>query len=262
MGNPLDLYLFVIAVTVVAVVWVRINRIGYSRFITFIVRFIMRYSQMNPELIRGYLVWFIYLSAGLVAAVALLLAYQVNLLRYLALDYRYLALVPLAFIAQNSLTDLMISLLTVAKPSLNIPMELTRIPWVKYTLMMPGNMLMIAPLSAAIFEEVFFRGAVFLVLINRFPQTGIYLPILICTVIFVVQQVLQTDTLGQALILLIGSVSISIVGCLVTLFTSSFLPTLLCHAAYAVFYLQLGTLTPKSSPKKQRSKPNPAYADL
>jgi len=128
--------------------------------------------------------------------------------------------------------------------------------------MMPRIMGVISPLGAAIFEEVFFRGAVFLVLINNFPQTGAYLPILVCTVLFVVQQVLQTDTLGQGLILLIGSTSISIVGCIATLYTGSFLPTLLCHAAYAFFYLQLGTSMPKSNPKIQRSKPSSAYPDF
>jgi membrane protease YdiL (CAAX protease family) len=138
---------------------------------------------------------------------------------------------------------------------------------------LPGIMRMISPLGAAIFEEVFFRGAVFLVLINKFPQAGTYFPILVCTVLFIVQQVLQTDTLGQGLILLIGSTSVSIVGCIVTLYTGSFLPTLLCHAAYAVFFLQLGTSTnwsslgsipamPISNPKIQRSKPRSAYPDF
>src|SRR5271166_344080 len=262
MDNRFDLILFLIIVTVASIFWGRINRIGYSKFITSIVRFIMKYSKMNAEMIRAYLVWCIYMFVGLVAAVALLLTYQVNLLRYLTLDPRYFALIPLAFIAQNSLTGLMMDLLIVAKPTMDVFLELTSIPWVRYTVMMPGIMRVISPLGAAIFEEVFFRGAVFLVLINNFPQTGAYLPILVCTVLFVVQQVLQTDTLGQGLILLIGSTSISIVGCIATLYTGSFLPTLLCHAAYAFFYLQLGTSMPKSNPKIQRSKPSSAYPDF
>jgi membrane protease YdiL (CAAX protease family) len=149
-------------------------------------------------------------------------------------------------------------------------MELTTIPWVSYTLIMPGPMRVISPLGAAILEELFFRGTVFLVLINRFPQTGSYWPIVVCTVLFVVQQVLQTDTVGQGLILLIGSTSISVVGCIVTLYTGSFLPTLLCHAAYAFVYLKLGTskhwrslgsipAMPISNPKVQRSKASSAY---
>jgi len=262
MDNRFDLILFLIIVTVASIFWGRINRIGYSKFITSIVHFIMKYSKMNAELIRSYLVWSIYMFVGLVAAVALLLTYQVNLMRFLTLDPRYFTLIPLAFIAQNSLTGLMMHLLIVANPTMDVFSELTRIPWVRYTLMMPRIMGVISPLGAAIFEEVFFRGAVFLVLINNFPQTGAYLPILVCTVLFVVQQVLQTDTLGQGLILLIGSTSISIVGCIATLYTGSFLPTLLCHAAYAFFYLQLGTSMPKSNPKIQRSKPSSAYPDF
>lgn len=262
MDNRSDLIVFLITVTVVSIFWGRINRIGYTKFITSIVHFIMKYSKINAELIRSYLVWSIYMFVGLVAAVALLLTYQVNLLRFLTLDPRYFTLIPLAFIAQNSLTGLMMHLLIVAKPTMDVFSELTSIPWVRYTLIMPSIMCVISPLGAAVFEEVFFRGAVFLVLINNFPQTGAYLPILVCTVLFVVQQVLQTDTLGQGLILLIGSTSISIVGCIATLYTRSFLPTLLCHAAYAFFYLQLGTSMPKSNPKIQRSKPSSAYPDF
>ena len=273
MANRLDLIFFLIIVTAASIFWGRINRIGFSKFITSIVHFIMKYSRMNAELIRSYLVWSIYMFVGLVAAVALLLTYHVNLLRFLTLDPRYFALVPLAFIAQNSLTGLMMQLLIVAKPMLNVFWELTSILWVRYTLMMPGTMRVIAPLGAAIFEEVFFRGAVFLVLIKNFPQTGAYFPILVCTVLFVVQQVLQTDTLGQGLILLIGSTSVSVVGCIVTLYLRSFLPTLLCHAAYAVFYLQLGTSTnwsslgsipamPIGNPTTLRSRSSSAYPDF
>ncbi len=242
--------------------WGRTNRIGYSRFITSIVRFVMKYSKTNAELIRSYLVGCIYLLVGLVAAVVLLLAYQVNLLPYLNLDPTYLAVIPLTFIAQNSLTGLMIGLLIVAKPSLNLFSELARIPWVSYTMLMPAIMRVLSPLGAAVVEEVFFRGGVFLVLLTRFPETGAYFAILVCTLLFVVEQVLQTDTLGQGLILLVGSTSISIVGCIAMLYTGSFLPALVCHPAYAFFYLQLGSSLPRSNPGKQRSTPTSAYPDF
>jgi membrane protease YdiL (CAAX protease family) len=209
---------------------------------------------------------------GLVAAVGLLLAYQVNLLRFLTLNPKYFTMIPLAFIAQNSVTGLLMQALIAARP-MNVIWELTTIPWVRYTLMMPGFMRVISPLGAAIFEEVFFRGAVFLILINKFPQTGGYFAILVCTVLFAVHQVLQTDTLGQGLILLIGSTSVSSVGCVVTLYTGSFLPTLLCHTAYAFFYLKLGTsknwanlrslpAMPIGNPRIQRSRPSSAYPDF
>ena len=213
MYKPFDLVLFLVIVTVISIIWGRINRIGYSKLITSIVHFIMKYSRMNAELTRSYLVWSIYILAGLVASLALLLTYRVNLPRFLTLDRGYFIVIPLAFIAQNSLTGLMMQLLILAKGT-NVFAEVARIPWVNYTLMMPGVMRVISPLVAAVCEEVFFRGAVFLVLINHFPQTGVYVPILVCTALFALQQVLQTDTFGQAMILVIGSASISTVGCI------------------------------------------------
>lgn len=259
MSNGLGLIVFLIIVTVASVVWGRISRIGYSKVIISVVRFIMKYSKMNADLIQSYLVWSIYMFAGLVAAVALLAAYRVNLLRFLALDPRYFLVVPLAFIAQNSLTGLMMQLLLLARPRMDVFSELTSTPWVRYALMMPSVMRVISPLCAALIEEVFFRGAVFLVMIKDFPQAGAYWAISVCTALFALQQVLQTDTLAQGLIFLVGSTSISVVGCITILYTGSFLPTLLCHAAYAFAYLKLGTSIPKGKPKDQRSKPSSAY---
>ena len=253
------LALFLIIVTVASILWGRANRIGYSRVITSAARFIMKYSQMNEDLIRSYLVWCIYTSAGLVGAVALLAAYQVDLLRFLTLAPNYLWVIPLAFIAQNSLTGLMMQLWLVTRPRSDVFSDLTSVLWVRYTLMMPRVMRMMAPLCAAVIEEVFFRGAVFLILIKHFPQTGAYWPIFVCTALFALQQVLQTDTVGQRVIFLVGSTSISVVGCFATLYTGSFLPTLVCHAAYAAVYLQLGTSVPKWQPRKQRAKPSAAY---
>ena len=231
-----DLTVFLIIVTVASICWGRVNRIGFSNFITAIVHIIMKYSQMNADLVRSYVVWSIYMLVGLFMSVAILVAYRVNLLRLLTLEPKYLMVVPLAFIAQNALTGLMMQILILAKGT-NVFVEVTRIPWVSYTLMMPGVMRVGSPLGAAICEEVFFRGAVFVVLIADFPQAGLYLPIVVCTVLFVMQQVLQTDTFGQAIILLIGSVSISTIGCITILYTGSFLPTLICHAAYAFFLI-------------------------
>src|SRR5436190_8675445 len=144
----------------------------------------MKYVRLNAELIRSYLVWVIYLVAGLVAAIALLTVYQVDLVRFLSLEPRYLPVVPLAFIAQTSLTGLMIQLWITAKPSVNVFSDLTSTPWVRYALMMPGVMRSISPLCASLVEEVFFRGTVFLILIKRFPQTGGYVAIIVCTTLF------------------------------------------------------------------------------
>jgi hypothetical protein len=259
MGSRLGLILFLAIVTVVTVIWGRVNRVGYSKGITGGARFIMKYSKMNAELIQSYLVWFIYMLAGLAGAVALLAAYGVDLLRYFALEPKFLPVVPLAFIAENSLTGLTMQLVLVARPAMDVFAELTSVLWVRYSLMMPGVMRMISPLCAAVVEEVFFRGTVFLVLVERFPYTGPYWAIFICTVLFVVQQVLQTDTVGQGIIFAVGSTSISVVGCTTILYTGSFLPALLCHAAYAVVYLRLGTSMPRRGRRNQRPKPSTAF---
>jgi len=253
------LALFLTVVTVTSVLWGRANRIGYTKGITTPARFIMKYSRVTEEAIRSYLVWCVYMAVGLVGAVVLLAAYDVDLVRFMPLAPGYAWAIPVAFIAQNSLTGLMMQVWLVARPRSDIFSDLVGILWVRYTLMMPRAMRMTAPLCAALVEEVFFRGAVFLILLVRFPGIGAYWPIVICTALFVLQQVLQTDTLGQRVIFLVGSTSISVVGCLVTLYTGSLLPTLVCHAAYAAVYLQLGTTLPKWQPRSPRVRPSASY---
>src|SRR5215475_13183880 len=120
MNNRLDLILFLTIVTVVSVVWGRVTRVGSRKFIASMAHFIMKYSRMNAELIRTYLVLSIYLLVGLGASLALLLASQVNLLSFFPLDPRYFMVVPLAFIAQNALTGLVMSSLMVAEPTLDV----------------------------------------------------------------------------------------------------------------------------------------------
>ena len=261
MERSLELSVFRAIVTAVSMCWGRVNRIGYSNVVTEMVRVVMNYSRMNAELIRCYIVWVIYLALGAATSILLLTIFKINFLRYLTLGPASLPLIPLAFIAQNSLTGLLMQTVIAVKPGADIFSELANVIWVRYTLTMPGVMRMVSPLCAAMVEELFFRGTVFLILINHLPETGVLFAIVACTALFIVQQVLQTDTVGQGLIFIIGSTSISIVGYMITLYTQSFLSTLLCHAAYAVLYLQLGTSMPKSGLRSQR-KPTSAYSNF
>lgn len=253
------LTLFLVVAAGASIVWGRVNRLGFSRGTTWVVRSIMKYSRTNEELIRSYLIWCLYMAVGAIAAVALMLAYHVDLLRFLGLAPNFAWIIPLTFIAQNSLTGLLMQLWVVARPSSDVFADLTSVLWVRYTLTLPRLMRMVAPLCAAVIEEVFFRGAVFLILIERFPRTGAYWPIVVCTVLFALQQVLQTDTLGQSVIFLAGCTSISVVGCLAFLYTGSFVPTLVCHTAYAAVYLQLGTAVPNRQATRERANPRAAY---
>lgn len=257
MPHQLDLAILLASAVVASVLWGRIGRTAYSRAITSVLRFAMRYSRTNGEVIHSYLMWILYLAVGLIMSVVLLVAYQVNVLDFFGLESRYLPVIALTFIAQNALTGLAMGVALVVRP-FDVFSELTSIDWIKYTLMMRRTMRAVAPLCTAAVEELFFRGTVFLILIRKFPEIGAYWPIVVCTSLFVLQQILQTDTLGQCTIFVVGSTSISVVGCLAMLYTGSFLPAFVCHVAYAALYLQMGTAGSRGGLRKQR--PAPAYS--
>lgn len=240
--------------------WGRINRSGHSSWATWCVRRALKHSRISAEAIRSYLIWGTYMVAGIAGAAVLSVVYGVNLVGILPLRVGYLPLVALAFVAQNAVTGLLMQLWLVARPRSNVFADLTNVLWVRYTLRMPGVTRVLAPLCAAVSEEVFFRGAVFLILTRRFAYLGSLSAVALCTAMFVLHQILQTDTLGQAVIFGIGSTSISVIGCLAMLYTGSFLPTLICHAGYSVVYFRLGTVTPWRGPSAVTRRSSTARA--
>lgn len=75
---------------------------------------------------------------------------------------------------------------------------------------------------------------------------GLILPIAISTGLFILQQVLNTNTVIQGVAISSGALVISIVGCLLIEYTGSFLPALICHLLFVIFYLG-GSDTRKAS---------------
>ena len=231
---------FLLAVMVYSTFWGRVTRFSVaSKRMTALASFIMRYSRSGLDPIRAYLAWSIYLLTGLAGSGVLLAAFRLDLLGYSALEPRYAVFIPVGIIAQVSLSSLILMLIASLNTKADWFSVVLNIPWVRISALLPRYLSLLYPLSGAFVEELFFRGTVFLILLIYFPQAGIVVPVLVSSVLFVIQQVLNTDSLTQGLLISIGSVTISVVGCLLILLTGSLLPALLCHELYAVFYVRL-----------------------
>lgn len=230
--------------------WGRVTRLSAtsSRMMA-LVRLIMRFSKSNSELIRAYVIWFAYLFTGLIGSAVLLAFFRVNILLFLQFKPEFLAYVVLGLIAQTALASLILLIVGAINPRLNWYAIVMSTPWVRVFPLLPRGARVAYPLSGAFVEELFFRGAIFLILVLQFPWVDAWAAILISTLLFVVQQSLNTNSWRQSFMMSVGAAAISVVGCLLFLLTDSFLPPLVCHELYVIFYFGHGKSSANAMPK-------------
>lgn len=160
-----------------------------------------------------------------------------NIFQFFSLETKYIVYIFIGFVAQLSLSSMILLIISAFKNNINWFKVIREVTWVSLMSNMPKALRPIYPLLGATFEEIFFRGTVFMIHIIYFPEMGIVLPIILATGLFVLQQVLNTDTAIQGVVISIGAIVISVIGCLLILYTESFLPTLICHLLFVIFYL-------------------------
>lgn len=221
--------------------WGRVTRLSAtSSRMTALVRLLMRFSTNNAELIRAYLIWLAYLFTGLIGSALYLAIFRVNILLFFQFEMGLFAYVVLGLIAQTALASLILLIVGSINPRLNWYAIVMSTPWVRVFPLLPKAVRFAYPLSGAFFEELFFRATIFWIVVQHFSWVDVRVAILISTLLFIVQQSLNTSSWLQGFMMSVGAVAISVVGCLLFLLTDSFLPPLLCHELYVIFYFGQG----------------------
>jgi membrane protease YdiL (CAAX protease family) len=249
-SDGLALIVFLGSALLFSLFWGRVTRLSAaSSRTTALVHLLMRFSRRNTELIRAYLIWAAYLVTGLIGSVIYLVIFRVNILLFFRFELGFFAYVVLGIIAQTALASLILLIVGAVNPRLNWYAMVMSTPWVRVFPLLPRGVRVAYPLSGAFVEELFFRGAIFLILVQRFPWVNVWAAILISTLLFVVQQSLNTSSHWQSFMMSVGAVAISVVGCLLFLLTDSFLLPLLCHGLYVIFYFGQGKSSENVMPK-------------
>lgn len=249
-ADALALIVFLGSALLFSLFWGRVTRLSAaSSRTTALVHVLMRFSQRNTELIRAYLIWAAYLLTGLIGCAVYLAIFRVNILSFFRFELVFFAYVVLGIIAQTALASLILLVVGAINPRLNWYAIVMSTPWVRVFPLLPRAVRVAYPLSGAFVEELFFRGAIFLILVMQFPWVDAWVAILISTLLFVVQQSLNTSSRLQSFMMSVGAVAISVVGCLLFLLTDSFLPPLLCHELYVIFYFGQGKSSTSALPK-------------
>ena len=192
---------------------------------------------MKLEKIRFFIIWFGYLFVSIIGTVIYSIVYKTNIVKYLSLtNFKEILLFStIGFIVQISIFTMLLTIISAIKSDIN---------WYKVTGSiklsnnLPKAIRLLYPLSRAFFEEIYFRGCIFLIILNEFNFINLAIAITIVSILFVVQQVLNTQNRYQAISRSVSGISISAVCCVLIVATNSFIPALLCHEFYVIFYLR------------------------
>lgn len=214
--------------------------IVYSPVLEFVGRIFMRFIRLQKFIIQACFCWFAYLFTGFVLSAAGLLIFRpdVTVRDFFSIDFSKLPIVLVAFFGQMTLAAMILLLIKGFSPHLEWNEIIGNVGWIKVSKRFPRAVRIIYPMSSAFFEEILFRGVMFSILLGIFKNQGIWIPLIIVTIAFCVEQILNTQTIIQGIGLAVGSAAISAIGCMLVIATGSYFSAILTHMMFALFYVE------------------------
>lgn len=188
------------------------------------------------EEIQSSLIGLVYYLVPCLFIVALCVPYRFNIFSYFTLQPRDIPFVLLTILGELSVITMLSGCLTLVSQTTDWTKEIGNIAWIDSIRHRNKIIAPFVPVFGAFFEEVFFRGIVFLLVYVNFPEYGFLLPLFLSNILFALQQVLFTNNRKQALSMALGSVGIATVACTSIVYTASILPCLLSHITFLIFY--------------------------
>lgn len=241
MNKYFDLAVFLIAATLFSAVWGRsVESLAKSRTVNKLSLRMMSHCRAPQDKIRFYIIWLSYLLEGLLGIVLGSVIYGINPLDLLIpIHISDTILFTLAgFILQLEVSSVLLLVCSLLKSDVNWYRVISEINWVKVSFNLPKKMRMLYPTSAALFEELFFRCIIFFVLLKRFDWIPLPVMMMIVAALFIIEQVVCTQKVNQAVAMAVGALAISFAGCLMIVITNSIIPAIICHEMYVIFYLK------------------------
>lgn len=213
--------------------------IGRSSLIKNFSLHLMRFSRWTQKQIESLALSIMYILIGIIGITLFSIFFQLDLLKYLQIKPEYIIFIFIGIFAQMSVINLLISILTSIFTKIDFTKEIKRIRWINmFAEDLPKGSSAFVALGAAISEELYFRGAFFLIFIIKFPQVGFIFPIIFVTIFFMLQQIMVLETIPQKIAMALGAMVVSSINCLLVLHTKSVLPAVLGHCSFVIFYFR------------------------
>lgn len=188
--------------------------------------------------IHSFLLGLVYIVSFVISALVCSVIYKFNVFSYFPLGSQHIPYLFVGIMAELSLSGLIIACMFMFFPKINWVNQIENIPWIESIKYVPKGMGFLIPLVGAFCEEVFFRGYVYIILRNVFPEIGIVIALSVSALLFAIQQMLNTVNPIQGIGMMAGSIAIGAVGCILIELTNSLLPALIAHEAYVIFYFR------------------------
>lgn len=232
----LTIILFIIMALILGV---SLYFIGKRRLIKDICFWLMKYVKCDYNFTYVCLMTLVYIFNLFTFGLVIAIIYRFNILPYFFIQKQYIPYIFVGIIGALSLNSLIVCFL-IMLPSMrkgkNIGEEVLSIPWIKFVYSVPVSFRWIIVISSAFFEELFFRGFLYIVLREKFPKIGFVIPVIIVGFLFALQQMIKTVTIKQKLIIGLSSIVISVIGCLLIEYTGSLIPAFLSHISFVIYY--------------------------
>lgn len=231
---------FLISLTIVSLVWGRAlwyldERSHAFRRLAF---FFIGFTHRPVGQVRAVLLTVIYCLPGLAAVLVFAVGFGLSPVHFVSFSASLAIISLLGAIGEISLADLLVTFTCMlGGPRMQARLqEMKDIPWMKGLRQLPARLVPIGAAMGGVVEELFFRGVVLLVLIDRFDVPP-FAAVMIAGALFCLEQLVQLQTTFQMLVIGCGCVAISAVGGLLVLLTGSVVPALICHASFVLFFV-------------------------
>lgn len=210
--------------------------IDNTRMTDRITRRLMNYLSWDYEEIKASAVgvWYYLTPAAFIAVFCIV--FDHNIFAYLRIDLQDLGYIPVTILAEMSVVTMVSGSLTLVSDRVDWTANIGNISWISSIQKRNKAVAPLVPLLGALVEECFFRGTLFLILYLHFEQLGFWGAALISGALFALEQALFTSRGSQCYSMILGSLGISFVACASVAYTGSFLPCLLAHECFLVFY--------------------------
>lgn len=241
MNRYIELIIFLSIASLFSVFWGKsVDGLAKSKLVNKFSLFLMNYFRAPLDKIKFFVIWFSYILISFAGTVICCSIYGLNLFKFLLSGsvYDTILYTFIGFIFQFEISSVLLLVFSILKSDTNWYRIINEINWVKVSFNLPRKIRIMYPTSAALFEELFFRCSIFLVLLTKFDWVPLPISMLIVAALFIIEQVVCTQKVKQAIAMSAGSLAISLAGCLMIVITGSIIPAIICHEMYVIFYLK------------------------
>lgn len=201
-----------------------------------VVRKLMNYSNLSKDELANSLLGLVYYLFPLILIITICSIFRYPIYKLFVLDMKYWVYILVSIIAFISLMSCISGLAEIFFPKTNWINVISNVSWIVSVNSRKPILKFFALVLGALFEEVFFRGVCFAMVYAIFPQYPAWIPLVISSLLFGIQQSLFVKNKKGIFIFMLSGFAAGLLGGSLIMYTNSILPSLIAHEFFVLFY--------------------------